>query len=205
MSFVATAVVGTTILTYQAGKKAKKAAGQQAEAEREAGQARKDAAELEASVLEVQAGQAIAASQRDMQDIQRVGRLAQSRALALSAASGGGASAPTVVRLIGDLAKETSYNAARSLYAGEERSRLMQLQAEEKRMEGEFAQSHGDLAASVAESKGKAAELTSFANILDSAGGLYGKYGGKGPGGTGQKTDYFQFSGYDAGGGPAYG
>lgn len=205
MSWIAVGVTaGSVLLSYGAGQQAKKAAGKDAELQREAGARRKAAAEFEASALEVQAGQQIAAAQRDMMDVQRVGRLAQSRALALSAASGGGASAPTVTRLIGNLAKETSYNAARSLYAGEEKSRLMRLQAEQKREEGEFAVTAADLAATGAEAKGKSAELASFGTMLNTAGGLYGKYGGKGPGST-QKTDHFQFSGYDYAGGNAYG
>lgn len=194
----------SVVMNYSAGQKAKKAAGAEAELQREAAASRKAAAEFEANSLEVQAGQQIAVAQRDMMDVQRVGRLAESRALALSAASGGGASAPTVTRLIGNLAKETSYNAARSLYAGEEKARLMRLQAQSLREQGEFAEVSGNLAASAAESRGKAAELSSYASIVGAAGGLYGKYGGGGPG-TNQKTDYFQFSGYDYAGGPAYG
>lgn len=191
----------SVVMSYSAGQKAKKAAGQEAELQRQAGESRRAAAEFEANSLEVQAGQQIAASQRDMMDVQRVGRLAESRALALSAASGGGASAPTVTRLIGNLAKETSYNAARSLYAGEEKARLMRMQAETLREQGEFATTAGNLAASASESRGQAAVLASYSSIIGAAGGLYSKYGGNGP----QKTDYFQFTGYDSAGGPAYG
>lgn len=205
MSWIAIGVVGvSTLMTYSAGQKAKKAAGKEAELQREAGASRKAAAEFEANVLEVQAGQQIAAAQRDMMDVQRVGRLAQSRALALSAASGGGASSPTVTNLIGNLAKETSYNAARSLYAGEEKARLMRLQAEQRRAEGEFATTAADLSATASIEKGKAAELGSYASIINQAGGMYGKYGGRGAD-TGKQTDYFQFSGYDYAGGNAYG
>lgn len=207
MSWIAVGVTTVSVIgTYAAGQQAKKAAGKEAELQREAGAARKAAAEFEANTLEVQAGQQIAAAQRDMLDVQRVGRLAQSRALALSAASGGGASAPTVSRLIGNLAKETSYNAARSLYAGEEKARLMRLQAEEKRKEGEFATTAGDLAGSAADARGKGAELASFGTMIGSVGGLYGKYGGNGPNaGGGKQTDYFQFTGYDRQGDYAYG
>lgn len=181
MSWIAVGVgvVGAgTLLTYSAGQEAKKAAGQDAELQREAGASRKAAAEFEANVLEVQAGQQIAVTQRDMMDVQRAGRLAQSRALALSAASGGGASSPTVTKLIGDLAKETSYNAARALYAGEEKSRLLKLQAQTLREQGEFAQVSGNLAGEAALSRGRGAELASYGSILGQAGGLFGKYGG---------------------------
>lgn len=204
MSWIAVGVVGASVvMQYSAGRQAKKAAGQEAELNREAGQQRKAAAEFEANVLEGQASNVVGAAQRDMLDVQRQTRLAQSRAVALAAASGGGASAPTVTKLVGDLAKEGSYNAARALYAGEEKAFLMQQQAEQLRKSGEFAELSGNLQANASESRGRAAQLQSYGNMLSSVGGLYGKYGGNGPA-TG-KTDYFQFTGYGAAGDYQYG
>lgn len=142
-------------------------------AERE-GATRKVAAEFEASQLEQRAGQTIAASQRSMQDVQRMGKLAESRALALSAASGGGASSPTVVNLIGNLAKEGAYRGAVELYKGEENARQLRLQAAGRRFEGEAGMDLGL-------SKGRAFETQGQASILSQAGGLFGKYGGGGP------------------------
>lgn len=205
MSWIAVGVVGASVvMQYSAGRQAKKAAGQEAELNREAGQQRKAAAEFEANVLEGQASNVVGAAQRDMLDVQRQTRLAQSRAVALAAASGGGASAPTVTKLVGDLAKEGSYNAARALYAGEEKAFLMQQQAEQLRKSGEFAELSGNLQANASESRGRAAQLQSYGNMLSSVGGLYGKYGGNGPA-TGGKTDYFQFTGYGAAGDYQYG
>lgn len=204
MSWIAVGVVGASVVTqYAAGRQAKKAAGQEAELNREAGAQRKAAAEFEANVLERQASNVVGAAQRDMLDVQRQTRLAQSRAVALAAASGGGASAPTVTKLVGDLAKEGSYNAARALYAGEEKAYLMGQQAEQLRKSGEFAELSGNLAANASESRGRAAQLQSFGNMISSVGGLYGKYGGNGP--SVGKTDYFQFTGYGAAGDYQYG
>ena len=177
---------GASILTsLSAADSAADAAEKEAEMTRRAAARKKAAAELEATVLETQAGQQIAASQRDMLDLQRAARLAQSRTTAIAAASGGGATAPTVVKLIGDLAKEGSYNAARALYSGEEKARLMKLQAFQKRIEGEFATESGEFAALAAESRGEAAQMSSFGTILNTASGLFSKYGGGGPSGTG--------------------
>lgn len=106
---------------------------------------RQAAAALEAQAFEAQAGQAIAASQRDVFDVQRLGRLAQSRAIALAAASGGGvATAPTVIKIVGGIAGETAYNAGRALYAGEEKARQLRMQAIAKQLEGEIAFAEGE-------------------------------------------------------------
>jgi hypothetical protein len=125
-----------------------------------------------------------------MFDVQRATRLAESRALALAAASGGGASSPTVLNIIANLAKEGSYNAARALYAGEEQARLMKIQAIEKRRLGEFDLTAGNLAGLASESRGRAAQQRSYANILDTTGSLFLKYGGNGPGGGGSGLDF---------------
>lgn len=186
MSWVAVGVTAASVVvSYQGGQEGKKAAGKEAEFQRLAGQKRKEAADFEANVLEVQATQKIAAAQRDMLDVQRITRLAESRAQALSAASGGGATSPTALNIIGNLSREGAYNAARALYSGEETARTMRLQAFEKRQEGEFAEIGGNMQAEAAQGRGKAAELQSYANILGSVGGLYGKYGGRGPGSSG--------------------
>lgn len=206
MSWIAVGVVGVSVVTsLAAGQQAKKAAKKEAELTREGAASRQEAANFEANVLEVQATQKIAAAQRDMLDVQRVTKLAESRAQALAAASGGGATSPTALNVIAGLAKEGAYNGARALYSGEEAARTMRLQAQELRKSGEFSLQYGDLAAGAAESRGKAAELGSYASALSSIGGLYAKYGGNGPGSSGQQTGYFQFTGYDRAGGNAYG
>ena len=182
--FGALIAVGALLLNSQGQRKAGNAASRQAGLEREAGHARKRAAEFEANVLEVQAGQAVALAQRDMLDARRAGRLAESRAIALAAASGGEATAPTVTRIVGDIAKESSYNAMLALYQGEERARLMRLQAQNLREQGEFAQTQGLLAAGAAQSKAKSYEYAGYATLLQGAGSLYAKYAGGGFGGA---------------------
>lgn len=205
MSWIAVGVTVVSVISQvSAAGQAKKAAGQEAalneqnaQAARELGAKKRQVAEFEAGVLETQAGQQIAASQRDMLDVQRAARLATSRTVALSAASGGGATSPSVITLVGNLAKEGSYNAARALYSGEEKARLLNLQAFERRQQGaieeeaaDYQAKSYDLQATVAEQRGKAAQTAAFGNIIGSIGGLYGKYGGGGPsGGVGMVSE----------------
>lgn len=184
---VTTASVGMTLIGGQQQKKALKAQGQ----------ATKQANEFEANVLESNATQAVAAAQRNMIDTQRVTKLAESRAQALAAASGGGATSPTALNVISNIAREGSYNAAKALYQGEETARMLRLQAFEKRQAGEFAVTESNLA-------GKAAEFGSFGTALGTGGGLYSKYGGRGPaGGTsggGSSISWDATGGFDGGG-----
>lgn len=182
MSWVGVGIAGASLLmSYSAGESAKNSSDKEAQLQREAGIRRKAASDLEANALEVQASNSIASAQRDMIDIRRQTELVQSRALALSAASGGGASAPTVLNLVANMAKEGSYNAARALYAGEEKSRVLRLQAQQDRVSGEFAGIAGMAAAEVATGRGRAAQMSSYGSILSTGGSMYAKYGGRGP------------------------
>jgi hypothetical protein len=133
MSFVGIAAVGlglgSLLTSMKSGSAQKQALDQQADLQRQAGEARKTAADLEANVLEVQAGQTIAALNATCSTCRERAGLRSRVPIALSAASGGGASSPTVMNIVGNMAKEGAYNAARALYAGEEQARLMRIQA----------------------------------------------------------------------------
>lgn len=207
MSWVAVGVgVASLALGAYGANQSKKAADKEADYQRRSGEARRVAANLEADVMESQAGKTIAASQRDALDLARQGRLAQSRAIALAAFSGGGAStAPGFVKLYGDLAKESSYNQARALYAGQDKARLMRLQAKELRDMGEFAVVGSNITAGALEDRGNAAVLKSAGDSITTAGGLYAKYGANGPQ-TGTATPLNEFT-YTGGtpADPAYG
>lgn len=117
---------------------------------------RRAASKIEANALNVQAGQVVAEAQRDVLDVRRVTQLAESRAIALAAASGGGATAPTVLNIISRISAEGAYNAARALYAGEERARQLKMQAIVREYEGELALEAGEDTALLAEYRGKA-------------------------------------------------
>ena len=129
-----------------------------------------DIAEFEARQLDRLAGREKAASQRTAKEERRQSELRESRALAVAAASGAGASDPTVVKILSDLAGEGSYRAALALYEGEERARLTRLQATGKRFEA------GELRIAGKEAK-RAGKLGALSTLFQGGAGLYGKYG----------------------------
>ena len=87
------------------------------------------AAAFQAAQLEQDAKTSIGMGQRAAAEERRQAEIAQSRILALAAASGGGASDPTVVNLIARQAQEGAYRANLALYEGDEAARKMRLQA----------------------------------------------------------------------------
>lgn len=111
---------------------------QSQQAAKKAAAARRAAAEFEAQQLEQNAGQSISAAQRQAFETERTGKYTASRALALAAASGGGASDPTVMGTISQLASETAYRRSLDLYQGEERARQLRLGATAARVSGEI-------------------------------------------------------------------
>lgn len=118
----------------------------------------------EAVQLEAQAGQDRASSQRSAIENRRQSRLLQSRALALAAASGGGASDPTVVNILSRLEGEGEYRALVSLYEGEEAARSKLMQAAARRKEAKNVKTAGYLGAG--------------AKILEAGATMYGRFGG---------------------------
>lgn len=143
---------------------------QAADSARVAGQRKNVESQFEAEQMEQQAGQTIAASQRTALDQRRQANLLASRALALAAASGGGASDPTVVRIIAGIKGEGAYRSAVSLYRGEEEARKLNLGAQGKRYEGATAEEAGL-------KQGASYDALATAALFDSAGSLAGKYG----------------------------
>lgn len=182
---------GQTVLTSYGLK-------EQAKADVRTAEQRMAAGEFQAKVMEQRAGQEIAFAQHQGIEEKRVAGLVASRALAVAAASGGGASDTTVVNLISKVKGEGAYRAGVRLYEGESRARNLRLAASAKRYEG---------ATGVAEAY-QAQKITNrmaFANLLIGSGGLYGKYGGGSGGNNMTPTSDFTYTGYDSAGGPAYG
>lgn len=104
----------------------------------EYGQTAAQAAEYQAQQLRVNAGQAEAASQRDAYNVNLQSQFIASSALAHAAASGGGASDPTVINLIARNAGEMAYRKSVALYAGTDRARVLNMQADAKEYEGQI-------------------------------------------------------------------
>lgn len=154
---------------------------QSARAARQAGERARVASQFEADQLDQQAGQSIAAGQYNAIEQMRQTRLAQSRAIALAAAGGGGVSDVTVTNLLARNAGEGAYRAAMALYQGNEKARLLRMSAAAKRYEG-------DLQFEAGEDKAKAYKLQGAGTFFNNAASLYSKYGKAGGDGPGAKS-----------------
>ena len=108
-----------------------------------AGRRAQRTADFKAEQLDQAAGQSRAVSQRKAGEARRRARYTESRALALAAASGGGASDPTVVNIMAGIAGEGEMAAGAALYEGEERARGLEMGATAARMEGADAKRAG--------------------------------------------------------------
>lgn len=100
-------------------------------------------AQFKAQQLEQKAGQERAVAQRKAIAARRRSKFAESRALALAAASGGGASDPTIVNIMSGIAGEGEMAAQSALYEGEERARGAEMGAVASRYEGRQAKRAG--------------------------------------------------------------
>ena len=154
--------VASTLMSVSGKRKAAAASKQNA-------QAMAEAKAFESAQLRQQAGQDIAVSQQRAQEQLRQSRLVQSRTLAVAAASGGGVSDPTIVRMLSRVAGEGTYRANTALYEGEERARLKRMQAEASDYEGKTGIISGDMRA-------KAYNTGAAASLFAGASSLYAKY-----------------------------
>lgn len=118
---------------------------------------------FQAEQLEAQAGLKRATSQREAIEQKREARLAQSRGLAVAAASGGGADDPTVVNILAGIEGEGEYRALTALYNGEETARGMEAQAGANRRS--------------ASSVKKAGLLGAAGTVLSTGASLFDRYG----------------------------
>lgn len=166
--------IASTLTGFMGANKA--AAGARAAAERTA-----QAKRFEAQQLSVNAGQELAAGQKAGFEQERQARLVASRQIALAAASGAGASDPTIMNLIARTTKEGSYRAAVAIYGGEERARQMRMAAAGREYEADAAIVGGEQTASAYKTAGVGALLRGGAS-------LFAKYGAGGPSGSGDSA-----------------
>jgi hypothetical protein len=142
------------------------------ESYRSSGAARQAASEFEAKQLDIEAEQAVGIGMRGAADETRKARLVESAALARAAASGAGASDPTVMNIIARTAGEGAYRASVAMYEGEAQARLDRLRAAGARYEGAVAAAGGEAA-------GKSSDLAGASTLLTGglkAVSLYDKY-----------------------------
>ncbi len=161
---VALSVIGTvmgTMGSYSAG-----------DAAATVGRRQKAADEFQAAQMTQQAGQVFAASQRTQLEQVRRGTLLESRAQALTAASGSGGENP--INIIANIHAEAAYRGGVALYGGEEQRRQLLMGAEAKRYEGALAEESGN-------AKRDAAYISGSATLFKGVSSLYSNYGGGGP------------------------
>lgn len=152
----------------------------------------RQAASFQAAQLRINATQAQAASERNAFDVQQNTQFVTSRALAVAAASGGGASDPTVVNLIARDKARGAYLQATALYQGDERARMMNMEAAAKEYEGKETERNSMMVGAAQAARGGANSLFGDAKMAS----LYQRFGGGGPMSFGgMATD----SGYAAG------
>lgn len=132
-------------------------------------------AEYEARQAEYLANQAQAVSQKEALEQRRVTALVASRALAVAAGSGAGASDPTVVDLLSNIYAEGAYRSALALYEGEEQARSYKVAAEARRLSGESASA---AAIAVGRDTAKASETSMMSTLLSGGSSLFGSLGG---------------------------
>lgn len=125
--------------------------------------------EFEADQLDQIASNEKGAGQRRAAGERRKARIIESRALAV-AAKDGGASDPTVVDIISDIAAEGAYNAAIAMYEADERAANARMAAAARRFEGGNSLIAGRAAA-------RAGAIRGTAGFFSDAGQIYGKYG----------------------------
>lgn len=137
------------------------------------GQAQQQEQNYSADVLQQQANQERAAASAQIADTTRSTDLLESTIRARAAASGAGATAPTVVSLEQGVAGRGEYNALSQLYSGEERGKGMENQAALDRYMGTQYATAGQLQQQEEQTK-------ALASLLQGGSSLFSKYGGGG-------------------------
>lgn len=146
---------------------------QSGKAARAAGDRAKVAAEFDAWQANRAGGQAMAVAQRQAREELRQADLQASRALAVAAASGGGVSDPTIVRLLANVRGEGVYRSHVALYEGEARARDLRLSGGSSRVAGAEAALEGV-------NRQTGALYAGFGSAVRTGASLYEKYGGSG-------------------------
>lgn len=132
------------------------------------GKAQKASLDFQAALDEQSATQAVASGIQGAIQERRKATYVASNAQAVAAASGGGASDPTVVNTIASIQGEGEYRALTSLYEGNDRSRELRARAAVSRSEGRAARTAGWMS-------GISTVLTAGGDLYDK--GFFDKYG----------------------------
>ncbi len=167
----AMSIAGTVTQAY-----GQRAAGRAAQAQAQtSAQNAQVAANFEAGQADYLAGQSRAIAQREAYEQRKTAALLSSKALANAAASGAGASDPTVVDLINGIQAEGTYRAALAMYEGEEQARNYTVTAQARRLGGQSAAASRT---AEGESIARASNLSMFSTLLRGSSSLLDRYGG---------------------------
>lgn len=164
----------STPLIMQAGGTLLSAQGQLSRGRAALGAAKSKQIEdnFEATQLNQDAGQSIAVSQRNAADVKRQTTLINSQALARAAASGAGASDPSVISTIARTSGEGAYRQGVALYEGEAQARMDRIRAAAATLEGNLDVSAGEAANSMSKVGAVSTVLTGGSNTYS----MYRKY-----------------------------
>lgn len=154
-----------TVMNYDAQQSQGKAAIASAKRKQEE-------ANFEATQLEQDAGQAKAISQRQAEDTTLQANLINSAALARAAASGAGASDPTVLRILAKTSGTGAYRGGVAMYEGEAQARLDRMRAAALRFSGDVGTADALVASKIANTGATATLFTGAANTTS----MYSKY-----------------------------
>lgn len=140
------------------------------------GKAQDSASRFQAGQMKQQAGQERAAAQRTAIEQRRQAGLANSRVKALAAASGGGATDPSVINIETANAGAGEYNALSALYQGEEKARGLEMGAGARLYEGSQAK--------------RAGLIKGGSGLLSAGSSMFEKYGQGGPDTSTPEADF---------------
>jgi hypothetical protein len=119
-------------------------------------------ADYSAAVLDQQAGQSVASGIQGSINERRKAQYVASAAQARAAASGGGATDPTVVDIIGNIQGEGEYRALTELYQGQDRATSLRARASGLRREASAERTSG--------------WLSGISTVLSGGSSFYDKY-----------------------------
>lgn len=137
-----------------------------------AGKQQQALAQYQAAQMRTNAISAQASAQLSTHDIQRQQDYVTSRALAVAASSGGGASDPTVINLIARTAGEGAYRRSVALYEGNAKAQALNAQAD-------ATEYGGALAVDNANKSKSAYDVAATTTMVKGAASLYDKYWSK--------------------------
>lgn len=126
------------------------------------GQEANYAAKLEAQQMEAKANEERAVSQRRAIQARRIADRAKSRAKAVAAASGAGATDPTMENIYGDIEDQGTFNVLSELYQGEAKGQGLDFGAKMRRRAGKNAL--------------KTSRYRAAGNLLEGGTSLYDRY-----------------------------